>query len=74
MRSTKFLWPHFVKLKCTENLFGAKQNRQVSLPLTEFVVELFLFVASGALGISARYFFNCFTFDATDSCLRVART
>jgi len=51
-----------------------KQNRQVSLPTTEFAVELFLFVASGALGVSARYFFNCFTFDATNGCLRVART
>ncbi len=66
MRSTNFHWPHFVKLKCTENLFGTKQNRQVSPPATEFAIELFLFVASGALGISARYFFNCFAFDATD--------
>ncbi len=47
-------------------LWYIKQSWQVSLPVTEFAVELFLFVASGALGISARYFFNCFAFDATD--------
>ena len=35
----------------------------------KFAVELLLFVASGALRVNARYFFNCFTFDAIDSAL-----
>ncbi len=35
----------------------------------KFAVELLLFVARGALRVNARYFFNCFTFDAIDSAL-----
>ena len=35
----------------------------------KFAVELLLFVASGTLRANARYFFNCFTFDAIDSAL-----
>jgi len=35
----------------------------------KFAVELLLFVASGALRVNARYFFNCFTFNAIDSAL-----
>jgi hypothetical protein len=35
----------------------------------KFAVELLLFVARGALRVNARYFFNCFTFNAIDSAL-----
>ncbi len=35
----------------------------------KFAVELLIFAARGALRVNARYFFNCFTFDAIDSAL-----